>query len=349
METFLGHILRPFSAFLTGIITGSLVTVYGTLTHVDLFDYIESDRSDLLRFYGDLLGVSGKFFQSKEQFDGYLNLGISANAETLEIYALPNSVCKRAIVPGDRAVIQAQGSSSLLPDPQSVNQQPPLEQLRAKLEKISAEGVGTLEITGTQGTAKLEINLLTETQTCIRKSQAIQQLEQLLKAKRWKDADLKTYEIMLAVTNRKAVGYLDKNSIETFPCAELKTINQLWEQESGGLWGFRIQKEIYEKAGNSLVQEELKLYNLDAYVQFSDLVRWIESGSNGKENWKPYDKLTISLDAPEGHLPRLEKLEDGLEKTRPGYRLMSSKALPLSSQEIQARNLFFARIAACGL
>ncbi|NJK39479.1 MAG: GUN4 domain-containing protein [Oscillatoriales cyanobacterium SM2_3_0] len=209
--------------------------------------------------------------------------------------------------------------------------------------------MGTLDVKGIQGPAKLDINLLTETQTCIRKSQAVQELEQLLKSRQWQAADQKTYEIILAVSNRKAVGFLDANSISNLSCTDLKTLDQLWKEESGGLWSFGIQKQLYEKAGNQLTQTEPQLYNLDGYVHFVDLVRWIESGANGKESWKPYKQLSFSLDASEGHLPRLEQLATGLKKTQPGYQLLSAKGLPLDSQEIQARSLFFHRVAACEL
>ncbi|MGF1494001.1 MAG: GUN4 domain-containing protein [Microcoleaceae cyanobacterium] len=143
--------------------------------------------------------------------------------------------------------------------------------------------------------------------TCIRTPENIQVLEQLLQARKWREADLKTYEIMLAVTKRKAVGHLDSPSIESFPCPELQAIDRLWQQESGGLWGLGVQKEIYQRAGNRPSSEESQTYNLDAYVQFNDLVRWIQTSDNGKESWKPAEQHIFSLDAPEGHLPRLEQ------------------------------------------
>ena len=104
------------------------------------------------------------------------------------------------------------------------------------------------------------------------------------------------------------------------------------------------------ETGNEVSQENIRKYDLDSYIHFIDLVRWIETGSeDGKESWKPYENLTFSLEAPEGHLPRLNLLEQGLETEESGYELNSPNSLSLTTQEIKARNLFFSRVEACEL
>ena len=52
------------------------------------------------------------------------------------------------------------------------------------------------------------------------------QLRDLLKAEKWKEADEETERVMLAVAKREFA--LDVNSIDNFPCEDLRTIDQLW-------------------------------------------------------------------------------------------------------------------------
>jgi|AGSF01.1.fsa_nt_gi hypothetical protein len=58
--------------------------------------------------------------------------------------------------------------------------------------------------------------------------------------------------------------------------------------------------------------------------------------------------MTFSLEALEGHLPRLNQLAKGM-KMESNDQLISPNNLPLSSQKIKARTLYFARIDTCKL
>ncbi|MEL7034335.1 MAG: GUN4 domain-containing protein [Cyanobacteria bacterium J06592_8] len=340
-DTIIRQFFRPFPALILGVVLGSVATAYGTLTHVDLFNYLESDNQDIIYFYGELLGFYNNDIQRKKEFKGYIEaLNITINPDNLNMYSLPSSLCESAIIEGDKLKFTALSTNS---------EASRFDLIQEQIGKIVKDGVGSLEVNDINGeSATIEINLLTETKTCIRKPQEMQQLEELLQAKKWKEADLKTYDAMLKVSNRKAEGNLDPESIQNFSCSYLETIDQLWTRYSGGQFGLSVQKQIYQKTGNNLTKNFLRKYDPDAYIHFSDLVRWIETQDDGKEIWKPYEQLTFSLDAPVGHLPRLEKLEAGLEK-EPGYQFLSPNSLPLTSQEIQARNLLFSRVKACEL
>ncbi|MEB3277307.1 MAG: GUN4 domain-containing protein [Lyngbya sp.] len=320
---------------------GSIATVYGTLTHVDLLNYLESNNKDIVEFYGELFGFSNDYLRQRKQFRGYIEeINITVNPENLKLYSLPNSLCENAINEGDTLQVAAASEQ------QETNR---FENFKKKIEKIVNDGVGTLEIININGEPiSIEINLLTPERTCIRKPEEIKQLEKLLQERKWKEADLKTYEVMLKVTNSKADGYLEGESIRNFPCSYLETIDRLWTRYSGEQFGLSVQKKIYKETGNKLTEDHLRKYDPDAYIHFNDLVRWIETGDDGKESWRPYDQLTFSLDAPSGHLPRLEKLAAGMEK-EPSYQLISPNSLPLTSQEILARNFLFSRVEACEL
>ncbi len=343
-ETLFGQIFKPIPVFVSGILLGSIATVYGTLTHVDLLNYLESNNRDILEFYGDLLGVSEDYIKPQPHFQGYIDqINITVNPKTLKLYGLPNSICEAAIIEGDQLRFPSDKADV------NLKKSTQFQNFKDQVEQITNDGVGSLEVLAINGEpASIEINLLTAEPSCIRKPLEIQQLEKLLQDKKWKEADLKTYDILLKQSNRKVDGNLSRESIEKFSCHSLKTIDQLWQRYSGGKFGLSVQKKIYKSTGNNLKEDYLRKYDPDAYIQFNDLVRWLQTGADGKEQWRPYDKLTFSLDAPEGHLPRLEKLAQGMEK-EPNYKMISPNSLPLSTQKIQARNLLFSRIENCGV
>ncbi len=343
-ETFFGHIFRPIPIFFSGLVVGSIITVYGTLTHVNLFNYLGSNNRNILNFYSELFGLSDDYIQRISQFTGYFEqINITVHPEHLSLYALQNSLCENAIIEGDKIQVSA------LQEFKEEEPENDFKIVQKKINQVLTDGVGNLDVMNINGElASIEINLLTPEKTCIRKPTEIKALEKMLQNQQWKEADIQTYKIMLKVKNRQTEGYLDRDSIKAFPCSYLATLDQLWTRYSGGLFGLSVQKDIYQKTGNDLTEDQLRKYNPDAYIHFNDLVRWIETGEDGKEQWKPYDQFTFSLNAPRGHLPRLESLEAGMKKES-GYQLISPNSLPLTSQEIQARNFLFSRVETCKL
>ncbi|MGC9526031.1 MAG: GUN4 domain-containing protein [Limnospira sp.] len=327
-----------------------MVTVYGTLKNVDLIKYLGSNsKGDVVAFYGDLLGVSGQSFKEKKLYRGYIkDIEISVNPETLEIYALPNSLCEEAIETGDRLKIDDLNREI---EDDRIRKDAQFTTFRNQIQVLLNDGFGIVEVVDIAGrVAIVEINLLRAERNCYRKSESIQALEKMLKNQNWKEADIKTHQILLEAGDRSQKGYLDIESIRNFPCADLKVIDRLWRDASGEKFGFKTQQVIYSQTGNELAPQNLRKYDLDSYVHFIDLVRWIETGSeDGQESWRPYDKLTFSLEAPEGHLPRLHDLERGLKIEESGFKLNSPNSLPLTTQEIQARHLIYSRVEACEL
>jgi GUN4-like/Caspase domain len=119
------------------------------------------------------------------------------------------------------------------------------------------------------------------------------QLRDLLKAQNWQEADKETARLMLKVANREEEGWLDVESINNFPCVDLRTIDQLWAKYSNRRFGFSVQKRIYQSLGGT---EE---YNEKIWKAFGDRVAWRKEGS-----WVYYSNTTFALEAPEAHLPR---------------------------------------------
>ena len=99
---------------------------------------------------------------------------------------------------------------------------------------------------------------------------------------------------MCQAAGRESEGWLDRESIDNFPCEDLRTINQLWLHYSKGKFGFSVQKEIYESLGGT------REYNEKVWNQFGDRVGWRKGGK-----WLDYSDLTFNLNAPQAHLPWL--------------------------------------------
>ena len=110
---------------------------------------------------------------------------------------------------------------------------------------------------------------------------------------KWKEADEETARVMLVVAKREKEGWLDDNSIDNFPCEDLRTIDQLWVKYSGGKFGFSVQKRIYQGFGGT------REYNREIWEKFGDKVGWRKGG-----DWLYYTDITFDKKAPEGHLPR---------------------------------------------
>ncbi|MFM6872503.1 MAG: GUN4 domain-containing protein [Dolichospermum sp.] len=116
-------------------------------------------------------------------------------------------------------------------------------------------------------------------------------LRDLLKAGKWKEADEETLRVMLCVGGTRE-GWLNVESFDNFPCADLRTIDQLWVKYSDGRFGFSVQKRIYQGLGGT------REYNQEIWLKFGDKVGWRKGGS-----WLYYSDITFDKKAPEGHLP----------------------------------------------
>ncbi|MGB8691332.1 MAG: serine/threonine-protein kinase [Microcoleus sp.] len=124
-------------------------------------------------------------------------------------------------------------------------------------------------------------------------------LRNLLAAKKWKEADEETARVMLKVAGREKEGWLNTESIDKFPCEDLRTIDQLWVKYSNGRFGFSVQKRIYQSLGGT------RKYDEKVWEAFGDQVGWRK-----KNEWLYYNDLTFSEKAPEAHLPCRVREED---------------------------------------
>jgi len=115
-------------------------------------------------------------------------------------------------------------------------------------------------------------------------------LRDLLAAGKWKEADGETRKVMLKAARREKEPYFSNESIENFPCDDLRTIDQLWVKYSQGRFGFSVQKKIWLEVGGKVDYETVcKLW---------DRVGWRKGGRSVS-----YSDLTFNKQAPLGHLP----------------------------------------------
>ncbi|WP_435184401.1 GUN4 domain-containing protein [Cylindrospermopsis raciborskii G7] len=125
-------------------------------------------------------------------------------------------------------------------------------------------------------------------------------LETLLKAQDFREADLETERVMLAVANRQSEGWFRIEDAENFPCKELRTIDNLWLKYSQGKFGISVQQEIYKNLGGT------KQFDWNVWESFGDRVGWRKQG-----DWLWLKDINFSLSAPTGQLPLLRRLRQG--------------------------------------
>lgn len=212
---------------------------------------------------------------------------------------------------------------------------------KENIEALHREFMGLLQ--------KTDKNYLTVSESL--KQHFYDELENLMKNKKWQQADEKTSLLILYIAKREEDRYLGIEDIYKFPCQDLQKIDKKWLKASDNIFGFSLQKDIWieetKKEGLDLTTLDLnkidqdKIYRLDkAYQRFATRVGWYDK-KMGKD--KDYSALEWSYNAPE--------ITVGM-----GYK----SHLPTSSVVISSRNYsvvsifhlvgsFFSRAAICKL
>ena len=180
---------------------------------------------------------------------------------------------------------------------------------KAETQSIIIQGVQRTEIVGVQGipTEKFP-NLISNIQDNTQANTPpnnpsptneptpviFQNLETLLKAGKWRDADLETWELMKKLTKREQEGWLRIEDVKNFPRQELRKMDQLWVKYSNGKFGFSVQKQIWLELGGKLDGKP----DWDTFRKLGSRVGWRKNNE-----WLSYDSYTFSTNALLGHLP----------------------------------------------
>lgn len=105
------------------------------------------------------------------------------------------------------------------------------------------------------------------------------ELTQLLKSKKWEEANKETKNIMLKITKREHKKWLSTRSLETFPCDNLQTIDDLWMNASNHIFGFSIQTEIWKQKNNGRID-----FTYQVQDRFKQQVGWSELNNENTTN-----------------------------------------------------------------
>jgi hypothetical protein len=121
-------------------------------------------------------------------------------------------------------------------------------------------------------------------------------LRALLEAGEWKAADQETADKMLKAIGKDRWSKVQSSDLLNFPCADLTTIDHLWNRYSNGKWGFSVQKEIYVECGAT----PDGTYSGDSvWRDFCRRVGWLRG-----KNYVSYSDLTFDLqNSPAGEFP----------------------------------------------
>ncbi|MBD2644534.1 GUN4 domain-containing protein, partial [Aphanizomenon sp. FACHB-1401] len=122
-------------------------------------------------------------------------------------------------------------------------------------------------------------------------------LENLLATKKWREADLETFEILKSLCGYEIspnpAWSLNIEEIVNIPCSHLHTINNLWVKYSKGRFGYRVQLNILRKLGFQKNGNEEQMSQ--CLENFMDKIKW-NTGTS---------VLNFTIKAPIGHLPAI--------------------------------------------
>jgi hypothetical protein len=124
-------------------------------------------------------------------------------------------------------------------------------------------------------------------------------LENLLKNKDFREADQETRRVMLAVARKD--GWFTREDAQNFPCEDLRLIDQLWLQHSGGKFSISVQQQICR----TILRQESWERTYGDWRDIASKLGWYAMG------WLSYEQLDVCCymnrellhEAPKGHLP----------------------------------------------
>ncbi|WP_333127278.1 GUN4 domain-containing protein [Microcoleus sp. Pol11C3] len=130
-------------------------------------------------------------------------------------------------------------------------------------------------------------------------------LDLLLEAKEWIKADEETDKLIRErlgedkINSMFSYNFLSGHDIERLPIKDLDYMNNLWVQHSKGLFGFSVQKQIWESIVGNKPNDNISSGYSEFEAKFSEKVGWYVKG-----DWIYYSDIKYSLrKSPRGHLP----------------------------------------------
>lgn len=128
------------------------------------------------------------------------------------------------------------------------------------------------------------------------------ELRDLLKAKKWSEADIQTYKLVKQIVNiakqRNRNIFIELKTIAEFSCSDIRTIDKLWKKYSGNKFGFSPQQTVWQNVNQN------GDFSTQAWRRFATKVGWKEGEVNSSSGYLLFEELTFNPEsAPKGHLP----------------------------------------------
>jgi GUN4-like len=132
-------------------------------------------------------------------------------------------------------------------------------------------------------------------------------LTRLLQSQQWAAAAAETDRLVFEVANRSqqatiGTDLLTAQAVARFPCQDLKTIDQLWRQESHDRFGFRVQLQVAQRQGISMTYGELQKLP-KGWTEFGQTLGWQAWRDRTLNPEIEPEPLRSNTDVPEGTFP----------------------------------------------
>lgn len=128
-----------------------------------------------------------------------------------------------------------------------------------------------------------------------------------LKAKNWQAADGITKTLFLKSANIERSHLDEVTDFQKIPCKDIRKIDKLWTDYSGGEFGCSVQRDIWQKVNE-------RLYDFLVEVQWG----YKEYKEDGSYIFV-YTTFKYDINAPKGHLPAFFAWWGGTNETRLAY------------------------------
>ncbi len=126
-------------------------------------------------------------------------------------------------------------------------------------------------------------------------------LEKRLKAQQWEAAAEETQDVIFQISRKnahKTIGQdmLTAQSVENFPCQDIKSLNSLWRKYSQERFGYRSQLLAVKRQSVALSYEKLR-ESPEVWPQFTAQLGWQD------ERTEDSPEVKRPTDVPEGNFP----------------------------------------------
>ena len=128
-------------------------------------------------------------------------------------------------------------------------------------------------------------------------------LEKFLKAQEWDSAAAETQNVVFQVSLKNSeptIGQdmLTSQSVQKFPCQDIKSIDSLWRKYSQDRFGYASQLMVVKRRGVELDYEKLS-QSPEIWSQVTSQLGWSDWQARTEES----PEIKQKMDVPEGNFP----------------------------------------------